>query len=233
MAVQSTDVITAPSVRPDLSAQDSNASAERSVTSRHRNSNGTFASLRPLSEAYLVLRCKAHRQEKNLENAILGGSHYDNFLDVAFLEGSESDWVPGDAKSGPLVLLPGELFLPMYLPSRFVRSARSICRYFDYDPSKKKTDLPWKSVREASIQNGPSVRKRVFKRRRLPKLNRQATDMKVVWGWIDAALDAKVLKVNTRDEAYELFRGYLRTYRLVNGQPRYDGYSSVRTPPEP
>lgn len=168
---------------------------------------------------------------------------FQKLLDVLFLraqddslspfEGTDSrkHWIPGDARAGPLISLPEELIKRSYLPSRIERCSRTISMYFFPDKNKKQTDLPWQTVRELKSGRERGVRKRVFKGRRLPMLDRRSTEMKMVRFWCDEAFKVNILKAELKCplDAYNVFLKHISTYRFAHGEWRYDGYPALKT----
>lgn len=115
---------------------------------RLRGRNGKFVRDKPPSSP--LLRKLNRRKEREVINASVGDRLFDGLLDVLFLEGYKDDWIPGDAKLGPLAIIPERLFKGSYLPNQSERLQRSINRFFLYEAGRKQTNLAWKTVRDGS-----------------------------------------------------------------------------------
>lgn len=141
-----------------------------------------------------------------------------------FLEGKEKDWIPADARDGPLVNIAKSLLKPGFYPSQHDRSSRARYRYFAYSSSKKQRDLPFTSVLDGKSTERKRIRRRIFKARRLPKLCKQATEMRAILEWVNEALLCSALKVQDRNTAFEIFVCGLRKYKMVDGEYLYEGH---------
>lgn len=86
------------------------------------------------------------------------------------------------------------------------------------------SDLPRIGVFASEDLMRRIVRRRVYRRRRLPKLSRHTIEIVPVKKWISYALQEKALVIGDRNCAYEIMRETFKMHSIVNGQSSYAGF---------
>lgn len=191
---------------------------------RKRTSSGRFMSADGCDPAEAT-----RRKRRAFLNMETGKKLFEQLLDVVFLEGTSDDWIPGLANSGPLFVIAERLMKKSYLPSAAFRLRMTLNRHFNDDSEKQQKHLPSLWVKPAEKTNQQGFRVRVFKARRLPRLSRQATEVKNVMRWVEKAESLSVLKPSSTEEAYEVLRQILSSYKCCeDGKWRYEGYPSEK-----
>lgn len=154
---------------------------------------------------------------------------YEKLIDVPFLDGDEGDWIPADARAGPLFTIAMSLCKRKYLPSKQGRSKVLRDRYSSFAAGRTQDNISMISILDGVKKDGTRLRRRDFKRKRLPRLTRQATEMHMVKPWIKNGIKAGVLKVQAEEVALETFRTQLSRYKAINGSWCYSGYPDIPT----
>lgn len=210
------------SSEPDLVQPSSND--EHKKATRKRTSSGRFMSADGCDPAEAT-----RRKRRAFLNMETGTKLFEQLLDVVFLQGTSDDWIPGLANSGPLFVIAERLMKKSYLPSAAFRLRMTLNRHFNDDLEKQQKHLPSLWVKPAERTNQQGFRVRVFKARRLPRLSRQATEIKNVMRWVEKAESLSVLKPSSAEEAYEVLRQILSSYKCCeDGKWRYEGYPSEK-----
>lgn len=213
----------------ELSGRESSSQdAEVSTTStRQRGSDVRYLSTgdRPRAAQVQVERQRNYKHR----NAQTAEDLFEKLLEVVFLPGTDNDFIPAAAGEGPLVLLVEDLLKVKFLLCRYKRSCQVRAYYFCQDnlPMRLQDQLPSMLIRQANNPDGKRLRKAVYKKRRFPKLGRQASEAKKIWEWLDYATRKKTLKIADLNAAFEVFRSVINSYRYVEGVGAYVGYPSL------
>lgn len=161
-------------------------------------------------------------------NSLVAEQLFERLIEAIFLRGCDNDFVPAAAGDGPLVPLDERLLKTKYLFSRYERSraVRSYFHFHDDLPLKRQDKLQCMMVSDPGRPTHRKIRKVVFKKQRLPKQTRQATEMKNVREWINYALKKKSLIFDDQDAAFSFVSSIFNSYRCIDGTNGYIGYPS-------